>query len=205
MVKKRSPGLENYTVLLRISPRSFGVFIPKVDIFGFWGTFHFFSTFSEKYFSQWRNIGPIGAPMGAHGGPWGPWGPMGPFGAQWGPAHVSLCNTKTSYLLSKMTPKSKMPPNGSPWLRLEHSGRGFEAPGLPEPLGHLPGQKRTKNGQKRPKLSSGPPLGPLLGAALKGRLHWLRVQAPLFLLFPPIPPTPPSPLPTNRTGGLVPV
>ena len=58
---------------------------PKLTFLDFGVLFHFLGTFSEKKISQWRNIGPIGAPMGPHGGPWGPWGPMGPHGPPWGP------------------------------------------------------------------------------------------------------------------------
>ena len=41
--------------------------------------FPFFGTFSEKYFSQWRNIGPFGAPWEPMGAPWGPMGSPGPY------------------------------------------------------------------------------------------------------------------------------
>ena len=49
MVKKRSPGLENYTVLLRISPRSFGVFTPKLAFWIFGPIFIFPESFSEGF------------------------------------------------------------------------------------------------------------------------------------------------------------
>ena len=55
--------------------------------------------------------------------------------------NVCLCNTKTAYFGSKMTQKSKMPPNGSPCHHFDLSGRGNGSHGPPGAIGTIPGSK----------------------------------------------------------------
>ena len=95
---------------------------------------------------------------------------------------LSLCNTKTAYVGSKMTQKSKMPPNGSPCHHFDLSGHGNGSHGPPGAIGTTPG---PQNGQTFFLFADFPPWAPLghrCGAALKGRLHWFPlIPTPLLI------------------------
>ena len=68
----------------------------------------------------------------------------------------------------KMGKKSKMSGNGSPWHRFELCGHGEASHGPSGAIGTIPG---PQNGPKKMGAPMGA-LAPLLGAALKGMLHW---------------------------------
>ena len=97
--------------------------------------------------------------LGAHGAPWSPKGPQGaPLGAP--RRHVSG---------QKFDPKIK---HVTKWVAVAPFGELLVQKfpdGPPGAIGTPPGPKTDK---KNSCCLPGPPLGPLLGAALKGRLHW---------------------------------
>ena len=93
-------------------------------------------------------------------------------------SHICVCGTQKQHVSGqKITQKSKMSRNGSPWLRLVPSGRDSASHGPPGAIGTTPG---PQNGQKKFFFANFPPLGPPgppcwgqpLRAGYTGRHSW---------------------------------
>ena len=126
----------------------------------------------------------------AHVDPWpGPWGPMGSMGP--GPllggrgifsrdrprpagVHLAFCATqKHNVSGQKLLENQKLQETGRRATALRFPGMEKHPTGLPEPLGLF---RAPKTGNKKKCWAPWGALGPLLGAALKGMLHWFHPE-----------------------------